>query len=68
MMPNPYQEWSRIESARRVQEAWKEGQAKDARKKIRPRNPEGHVHFTIYGLLITWALFMTIMVGLWVWL
>ena len=32
MMPNPYHEWSRLESSRRVQKAWEEGRAKDTRK------------------------------------
>jgi hypothetical protein len=68
MMPGPYHEWSRMQSADRVEKAFKEGRAKDVRKRIKPRNPNGHVHLTIYGLLITWALFMTIMIGLWVWI
>jgi hypothetical protein len=66
-MPGPYHEYNRQQAAERVQKAWEEGRAKDVRKKIKPHNPEGHAHFTIYGLLITWAIFMTIMIGLWVW-
>jgi hypothetical protein len=32
MMPNPYHEWSRLQSSERVQKAWEEGQAKETRK------------------------------------
>lgn len=68
MMPNPYHEWSRLESSERVHKAWEQGRAKDVRKKVKSRNPNGHAHLTVYGLLITWALFMTVMIGLWVWI
>jgi hypothetical protein len=68
MMPGPYHEWSRIQSSERVEKAFKEGRSKDVRKRIKPRNPQGVAHLTIYGLLITWALFMTAMIGLWVWI
>lgn len=67
MMPGPYHEYNRQKAAERVEQAWKDGQAKQA-KKVKPRNPEGNVHFTIYGLLITWAIFMTVFIGMWVWL
>ena len=69
MTPNPYQEFSRMQSADRVQRAYEDSLAKQA-KKIKPRNPNGSdsAHRTMVGLLVTWAVFMTVMVGLWVWL
>jgi hypothetical protein len=67
MMPGPYHEWSRMQSAERVEKAYKEARARGVRKRIK-RSPEGRAHLTIYGLLITWALFMTVMIGLWVWI
>ena len=63
MTPNPYQEFSRMQSADRVQRAYEDSLAKQARK------ANGHgVHRTVVGLLVTWAVFMTVMVGMWIWL
>jgi hypothetical protein len=67
MMPGPYHEYNRQRSAERVEQAYKDAQAKQA-KRVKPRNPEGPARFTIYGLLVTWAIFMTVLMGMWVWL
>jgi hypothetical protein len=67
MMPNPYHEYNRQRSAERVEQAYKDGQAKQA-KRVKPRMPEGEVHLTVYGILTMWAIYMVIFIGLWVWL
>jgi hypothetical protein len=60
MMPGPYHEWSRIESSERVRKAHEEGRAKDVRKTTNG--------LAVYGLLVSWALFMAAMIGLWLWI
>lgn len=63
MMPGPYHEYGRQQSADRVEQAYRDGLAKQARK------AKGNgAQRSVTGLLITWAVFMTCMVGLWVWL
>ena len=62
-MPGPYHEYNRQRSADRVEEAYRDHRVREAR-----RAKGNAAQHTIAGLLITWAVFMTIFIGMWVWL
>jgi hypothetical protein len=62
-MPGPYHEFSRQESARRVEQAHADRLAREARKAKGYAGQRGGV-----GMIVTWTVLLTAMLGLFVWM